>query len=191
MRRSGHVALLADNILRIAWRRSPRHRRVLRRLVLDVFVPPMWQGQGRPTGQPPQTDRPLQAPRVSLAFSFAVPAAVSNASSETSKARISSSVFSSPIVVFFMAKLLRSPAAPAVEKIDKTPLPQRHKPMIQCVLAKVNWDKPTVTRIYDKPMADFLIKFVFSSQNFRSQTLFRYPPYPQILVYSPPDASST
>src|SRR5262245_46962755 len=34
-------------------------------------------------GQPGQSERPLQAPRVKLAFSFSEPAAISSASSET------------------------------------------------------------------------------------------------------------
>ena len=39
-------------------------------------------------GQPGHSDRPVQAPRVKFAFSFVVPAAISSAASDTSKARI-------------------------------------------------------------------------------------------------------
>ena len=54
-------------------------------------------------GQPGHSDRPVQAPRVKFAFSFVVPAAISSAASDTSKARISLSVFSSPIVMLIIA----------------------------------------------------------------------------------------
>lgn len=57
-------------------------------------------------GQPPQTDRPVQAPRVKFAFSLAVPAALSSAASDTSKPRISISVSPSPNVAFFIALYL-------------------------------------------------------------------------------------
>jgi hypothetical protein len=56
-------------------------------------------------GQPGQTDRPLQAPRVKFAFSFDVPVAISNASSEIPLMRRSSSVWSSPMVLLFMAAI--------------------------------------------------------------------------------------
>jgi hypothetical protein len=56
--------------------------------------------------QPGQTDKPLQPPRVKFAFSFDEPPAISSASSETSKERISSSVISSVDVIFFIALVL-------------------------------------------------------------------------------------
>src|SRR5215471_17492323 len=55
--------------------------------------------------QPGHSDRPVHAPRVKFAFSFAVPAAISNTSSETLKASVSSSFF---IVLSIMALILLS-----------------------------------------------------------------------------------
>src|SRR5262245_59672719 len=57
------------------------------------------------TGQPGHTDRPVQFPKVKLAFSFAVPAAISSTSSGTSKFRISSPCF---LVMSIMDCLLSS-----------------------------------------------------------------------------------
>src|SRR6185437_13969448 len=80
------------------------------------------RGQRQQKDQPSQTDRPLHAPSVKFAFSFVEPAAASNASSETSKAKISSSVISIPSFVLFMATSFLSPAAPAVrENFERPP----------------------------------------------------------------------
>src|SRR4029078_10928564 len=57
-------------------------------------------------GQPGHSERPVQAPRVKFAFSCAAPAAISSAASETLKASISPSLFSSPIVMFVMKLVL-------------------------------------------------------------------------------------
>src|SRR5580704_6157335 len=54
---------------------------------------------GETARQAGQADKPVQAPRVKFTSSLALPAAISNASSETSKVNISSSVFSAMSVM--------------------------------------------------------------------------------------------
>ena len=75
---------------------------MFRRPIVD-FVRKLRSRDQSKTDQSGQTDKPVQKPRVWLpAFSFPAPAAASSASSETSKARISSFVRAVWFIVFIL-----------------------------------------------------------------------------------------
>jgi hypothetical protein len=79
------------------------------------------------TGQPSQTESALQYPILKFVICFAAPATISNASSGILKKRISSSVSSSPIEVFFTAL---NPHDFAVTEIGRVATCKHHDPML-------------------------------------------------------------
>jgi hypothetical protein len=78
-------------------------------------------------GHPSQTESALQYPILKFAICFAAPAMISNVSSGILKKRISSSVSSSPIEVFFIAL---NPRDFAVTEIGRAATCKRHDPML-------------------------------------------------------------
>jgi hypothetical protein len=79
------------------------------------------------TGQPSQTESALQYPILKFVICFAAPATISNASSGILKKRISSSVSSSPIEVFF---IVLNPVIFAVTEIGRAATCKHHDPML-------------------------------------------------------------
>jgi hypothetical protein len=79
------------------------------------------------TGHPSQTDSALQYPILKFVICFAAHATISNASSGILKKRISSSVSSNPIEVFFIAL---NPRDLAVIELCRAATCKHHDPML-------------------------------------------------------------